>query len=169
MNLKVTLMIAILSVLCHRAQALLLTKSAARSCIGEEVVFTCSLTEGVYSLYWSLIVTRNSDIPALKHTFFHGDYEVQSHRMVIWQLPDIAGFHVELELVSTEPVLVSTLSANLTGILIDAKVTCEQSYPEKRTQSDYFTLTSKLSLYVACLICISIMVLVLCRYTISPS
>ena len=53
-----------------------------------------------------------------------------------------AGFHIELELVSVEPALVSTLTANLTNIIIDAEVTCQQPFPVRQTQSGRFSLAS---------------------------
>ena len=119
-------------------QGLLLTKSRARSCLGEEVVFTCNITEGS-SFSWSLIVTRDSNIPILTHTFFSYHYGEQSRRIIIWSQ---VGFRAELELVSVEPVLISTLSASLTNILIDAQVTCQQSFPVSQMQTNYFTLAS---------------------------
>ena len=131
MNLQIILILTIINV----SQALLLTKSNSRSCLGEEVVFTCT-TEGS-SLSWRVIVTRDSNIPALAYTFFYRHYEMQSRRKV-WSL---SGFHIELQFVSVEPgpVLVSTLSANMTNIITDAEVTCQQS---SQAQTGHFSLAS---------------------------
>ena len=146
--LQVTFMIAIVPILSREAQAAVLTKNAAASCLGEEVVFTCTLPVGVYSLTWSLLITRNPDIPVLRHTFYYGDFAAHSERTAAkWQREN-AGFYVELELVSIEPVLVSTLATNLTGVIVDAEVTCAQSLSMNRAQSDRITLASKFLCYV---------------------
>ena len=126
------------------AQGLSLTKSKVRSCVGEEVIFTCTAAEGS-SLSWDLIVTRDSNIT---HVFFYHDYETQRGRTT-WSLPD-HGFCVKLELVSNEPVLVSTLTANLTNIIIDAEVTCQQSLPVMQTRSGRFTLASTVFIHCMC-------------------
>ena len=135
-------------IIMAEAQGLLLTKNKVRSCLGEEVVFTCTATEGS-SLYWRLIVTRDSNIPALTHTFFNHDYEIQSRRRATWSR---AGFRVELNLVSTELELVSTLSANLTSIIINAEVTCQQYSPVIQSQIGHFSLTSNVLILTPCMI-----------------
>ena len=132
MDLQLTLIIA--SVL-STTYGLSLTKSTTSSCVGEEVVFTCTITEGS-SLSWSLVVTRDSNIPTLTHTFAYHHYREQSRRMKTWSQ---VGFRVELELVSVEPVFVSTLATNLREIIIDARVTCQQSF---QAQTNYITLAS---------------------------
>lgn len=149
MNLQLTL--NLVSIICStkllwKVQGLSLTKSAARSCLGEEVIFTCTITEGS-SLSWSVIVTRDSNIPALTHTFSYHHFGVQSNRMITWSQ---VGFRIELELVSIEPTLVSMLAANLTDIIIDAGVTCEQSFPEHQVQRDHFSLASIMILHACC-------------------
>ena len=120
-------------------RAVLLTKSTAEACLREEVVFTCT-AEGS-SLVWSLAVTSNSDMPVLIHTFFYGDYAFTSNKRM-WSQD---GFSVKLTLVSVEPVLVSTLAANLTVTLVGAKVTCRQVSPVNQILSGYFSLASKSS------------------------
>ena len=142
MNLQFTLTI-VSGIILSTAQGLLLTKSRVRSCLGEEVVFTCTITEGS-SLSWSLVVTRDSNIQALTHSFSYNHYGMQSRRMITWSQ---VGFRVELELVSVEPVLVSTLSANLRDIIVDAEVTCHQSFPVSQAQTDRFT---RASIFHAC-------------------
>ena len=124
----------ILTVAIDISQGLLLTKSKVRSCLGEEVVFTCT-TEGS-SLSWRVIVTRDSNLPALTYTFLYYHYEMQSRRRKVWSEP---GFHIELELVSVEPMIVSTLSATLTNMIIDTEVTCRQS---SQAQTGRFSLAS---------------------------
>ena len=137
----VRFMIILAPILSCKAQAaVILTKNAETSCLGEEVVFTCRLPENVYSLTWSLVVTRDPDIPLLRHVFSYGDYTVDSEKIMVWRR-DSAGFYLQLELTSIEPVLVSTLSTNLTEILINAQVTCAQS--RNRAQSARITLASK--------------------------
>ena len=131
MNLQIIL---ILTVLLNISRGLQLTKSKVRSCLSEEVVFTCTSTEGS-SLSWHLIVTRDSNIPVLTYSFFYHQYETESRRKTWLQ----SGFRVELEFVSIEPILVSTLSANLTNIIIDAEVTCQQS---SEAQTGHFSLAS---------------------------
>ena len=127
----------ILAVTVSTAQGLLLTKNTNSSCLGEEIVFTCTVTEGP-SLSWHFRVTRDTNIAALTYTFLHHYYgTVQSRKT--WSQP---GFHVELNLLSIESVLVSTLSANLTSIIIDAEVTCQQYSPVVQAQSGYFSLAS---------------------------
>ena len=116
------------------SQGLSLTKSKVRSCLGEEVVFTCT-TEGS-SLSWRVIVTRDPNLPALTYTFFYHYYEMQSRRRKVWSEP---GFRIELELVSVEPMIVSTLSATLTNMIIDTEVTCRQS---SQAQTGRFSLAS---------------------------
>ena len=118
-------------------QGLLLTKSTARSCLGEEIVFTCTITEGS-SLSWHFRVTRDSNIQVLTYTFLDHYYESQLRRKTWSQ----AGIHVELKLISVEPVLISTLTANLTSIIIDAEVTCQQYSPVVQAQTGYFSLAS---------------------------
>ena len=134
MNLQIILILVIVKV----SQGLLLTKSSVKSCLGEEVVFTCTVEEGS-RLFWRLIVTRDSNIPALPHTFYSSDYEMPSHRRMTWSRD---GFHVELKLVDIEPALVSTLSANLTNLLIDAVVICQQYSPVVQAKSGHFSLAS---------------------------
>ena len=134
MNLQITLILAIVKV----SQGLLLTKSKVRSCLDEEVVFTCTVTEGS-SIFWRVIVTQDSNIPALTHIFYFLDYRTPSYRRVTWSR---TGFYFELNLVSVEPVLVSTLTANLTNIIIDAEVTCQQSFPLGQAQIGHFSLAS---------------------------
>lgn len=135
--------ILILIVYMTTAQGLLLTKSQVRSCLGEEVVFTCITTEGS-SLTWQLIVTRDSNIRGLAYTFLYHHYETHLGRKTWLQ----AGFRVELELVSVEPVLISTLTANLTDIIIDAEVTCQQVFPVTQAQSGRFSLASILCIII---------------------
>ena len=135
MNLQIILILVIFKV----SQGLLLTKNSIKSCLGEEVVFTCTVEEGSQSLSWRLIVTRDSNIPALPHTFYAFDYEMPSLRRMTWSRD---GFHVELKLVDIEPALVSTLSANLTSLLIDAAVTCQQYSPVVQAKSGHFSLAS---------------------------
>ena len=137
MNEVITILV--FTLIISLAQGLSLTKSKVRSCLGEEVVFTCTVAEG-FSLSWNLIVTRDSNIPALTHVFYYHDYETQQGRTT-WSLPH-HGFSAKLELVSTEPELASTLIANLTYIIIDAEVTCQQSLPVRQTQSGRFSLAS---------------------------
>lgn len=146
---QVIFMLKLVPILSRKAQAVVLTKNVAASCLGEEVIFTCTLPENVYSLTWSLLITRNPDIPVLRHSFFYGDYVVDSERITHWQR-DSAGFYAELELVSIEPVLVSTLATNLTGITIDAQVMCAQSSSGNGAQNDRITLASKFLCPVLC-------------------
>ena len=124
----------ILTVAIDISQGLSLTKSRVRSCLGEEVVFTCT-TEGS-SLSWRVIVTRDPNLPALTYTFFYYHYEMQSRRRKVWSEP---GFRIELELVSVEPMIVSTLSATMTNMIIDTEVTCRQS---SQTRTGRFSLAS---------------------------
>ena len=135
MNFFEPILILIVAVNMTAAQELLLTKNKVKSCLGEEVVFTCTATEGS-TLAWHLRVTRDTNVGGLAYTFFYHHYEAQMRR-TIWSQP---GFHVELELVSVEPALVSTLSANLTNIIIDAEVTCQQSLPVRQARSGRFSL-----------------------------
>lgn len=132
MNLQI-LVTLILTVAVDISQGLLLTKSKIKSCLGEEVVFTCT-AEGP-SLDWRVIVTRDSNLPALTYTFFSYHYQTQARRQKVWSQP---GFRIELEFVSVDPI-VSTLSANLTNMIIDAVVTCRQS---SQTQTGHFSLAS---------------------------
>lgn len=136
MNLQI-LITLILTIAVDISQGLLLTKSKVRSCLGEDVVFTCT-TEG-YSLSWRVIVTRDSNLPALTYDFFYHHYEMQSRRRKVWSQ---FGFRIELELVSVEPMLVSTLSATLTNMIIDTEVTCRQS---SLTQTGRFLLASMMN------------------------
>ena len=143
----VTLIIVVSALTVAQTQGLLLTKNKVRSCLGEEVVFTCTVAEGS-SLSWRLIVTRDSNIPALTHTFFYHYYETQ-RGMTTWSR---AGFHAELKLVSIEPVLVSTLTANLTDMIIDAEVSCQQYSPVIQTQRGHFSLASMVFIHACCTI-----------------
>lgn len=140
-----TLQIILILVVVKVSQGLLLTKNNVKSCVGEEVVFTCTVAEGSQSLSWRLIVMRDSNIPALPHTFYSFDYETPSRRRMTWSQD---GFHVELKLVSNEPILVSTLSANLTSLLIDAEVSCQQYSPVVQAQSGHFFLASNYLTYL---------------------
>ena len=137
MNIQLTLIIVSVLSTTH---GLSLTKSAARSCLGEEVVFTCTSTEGS-SLSWSFIVTHDSSIPVLTHTFSYHHYGMQSRRMITWSQ---VGFRVELELVSVDPVFVSILSANLREIIVGAEVTCQQSSPVSQVHTNRFILASNI-------------------------
>ena len=139
MDTKSIVLVLIIFIVKGKVLAVLLTKSTAEACLGEEVVFTCT-AEGS-SLVWSLAVTSNSDMPALRHTFFYGDYGFTSNKRM-WSQD---GFSVKLTLVSVEPVLVSTLAANLTVTLVGAKVTCRQVSPVNQILSGYFSLASKSS------------------------
>jgi hypothetical protein len=136
--IRIVFTLTIIIICIALAQGLSLTKSKVESCLGEEVVFTCTVAEGSQSLSWGLIVTRDSNIAALTHTFFYHNYETQRGRTT-WSQP---GFHIKLELVSIESALVSTLTANLTNIIIDAEVSCQQSLPVRQTQSGHFSLAS---------------------------
>ena len=149
MNLRIFILIPILAIISAVSQGLLLTKSKIRSCLGEEVVFTCTATEGS-SLSWRVIITRDSNIPALTYAFFYQHYTMQSRRRKVWSQP---GFHIELEFVSIElefvsiePELVSTLSANLTNIIIDTEVTCHLS---SQAQTGRFSLASIITIILA--------------------
>ena len=137
LQILIILILAIVDV----SQGILLTKSKPRSCLGEEVVFTCIATEGS-SLSWRVIITRDSNIPALPYTFFYHHYAMETRRRKVWSQ---SGYRIELELVSVEPELVSTLSANLTSIIIDTEVTCHQS---SQAQTDRFSLASTITIII---------------------
>ena len=139
MNGVIIILISALTICIGQAQAILLTKRKVRSCLDEEVVFTCTVAEGS-SLSWRLIVTRDSNIPVLSHTFFYHYFETERGKTT-WS-PYQAGLRAELALVSIDPVLVSTLTANLTNIIIDVEVTCQQSFPVIQTRRGYFSLAS---------------------------
>ena len=132
----------LLGAILSTSQGLLLTKNTASSCLGEEVIFTCTGTEGSNSLSWSLTVTRDTDIPGRTHIFFYNHYREQSRRGSTWSSTN-PEYHVELKLVSVEPVFVSTLVTNLTNIIIDAEVQCQQDFPTGQIQNGRFTLASK--------------------------
>ena len=137
MDTKIVVPVLLIFSVKGKVLAALLTKSTAEACLGEEVVFSCTV-EGS-SLAWSLVVTSNSNTPVLSHTFFYGDYGFASNKKRMWSQ---AGFKVELTLVSVEPVLVSTLAANLTDTLVGAEVMCHQAFPVNQILSGHFNLTS---------------------------
>lgn len=142
MNLKTALVLVIIFTVEDKTCTLatLLTKSTAQACLGEEVVFTCTVEGG--SLSWSLTVTSNSDVPVLRHTFHYRDYDLTSKRVVWLQ----TGFCVELSLVSVESMLLSTLVANLTDAIVGAEVTCRQHFPVNQVLRGHFSLAGNVSI-----------------------